>query len=181
MSIFDKCQALTFMQKSVDLIGEAVYKELKHDDTEEAQVNNPDEDLPLLHLLPILQRIISLTGVNKKFGLTKSQTIIFIVLHYRGSMTMSEAAQYISSSKEQATRAVAVICEQGLVERFENPDNRIHVYIRFTEKGEEYMRQLLKQLHTDVSEKLRSSLTEKELSALRTSVQTTVDILNKVK
>lgn len=144
-------------------------------------MKNTEEELPLLRLLPILQRITSLTSVHKKFGLTRSQMIIFIVLHYRGSMTMSEIAQYISSSKEQATRAVAAIYEQGLVERFEDPCSRVHVYIRFTDKGEEYMQQMLRQMRAELSEKLHASLTEADIAILRDSVQTTIDILSRVK
>ena len=144
-------------------------------------MKSSEEDVPLLHLVPILKRIISLSEESREFGLTKSQIVIFIILHYKGSMTMSEIAQYISSSKEQATRAVAAICDQGLVERFENPENRIHVYIRFTEKGREYMSKLMEQLCARLSERLRSCLSEDELAALQTSVKTTVDILGKVK
>lgn len=144
-------------------------------------MNNTEEELPLLHLLPILQRIISLTNVHKDFGLTKSQMIIFIVLQYKGSMTMSEIAQYISSSKEQATRAVAAIYDRGLVERFENPCSRVHVHIRFTDKGAEYMQQMLRQMRAELSEKLHASLSEADIALLRKSVQTTVDILSRVK
>lgn len=144
-------------------------------------MENSGEEIPLLHLLPLLQRIISLTDSHKKFGITKSQMVIFIILHFKGSTTMSEVAQYLSSSKEQATRAVAVLCDNGLVERYEDPSNRTHVYIRLTEKGREFMQTLREKLHEDIKVKLNRSLTEEDRKELQESVQKTVEILNKVK
>lgn len=139
------------------------------------------EEVPLLHLLPVIHRVIKLTDAHKQYGLTKTQTVMLIALYYRESVTMGELAQYISSSKEQATRAVAALCDNGLVERFENPENRTHVYIRFTDKGREFMRQLSKMLRAQIDERLALSLTEDELAALRQSVRTSIEILSRVK
>ena len=140
-----------------------------------------DDEVTLLHLLPLLQRIIGLTETHKKFGVTKSQIMIFFVLHYRGSVTMSEIAQCISSSKEQATRAVAVLCDNGLVERYEDPSNRTHVYIRFTESGKANMQRLIHEFRTDIYNRLTSSLDDDDIRKLKQSVLTTVEILGKVK
>ena len=140
-----------------------------------------EEEIPLLHLLPLLQRLTRLTDAHKQFGLTKSQMVVFIILYYRGSVTMSEIAQYICSSKEQATRAVASLCDSGWVERYEEPANRTHVYIRFTETGREYFLRLLAHRREELTRRLNSSLTEEDIHALRQSVRTTVEILNKVK
>lgn len=139
------------------------------------------EEIPLLHLLPVIHRVIRLTDAHKQYGLTKTQTVMLIALYYRESVTMGELAQYISSSKEQATRAVASLCDNGLVERFENPENRTHVYIRFTDYGREFMRQMNMRLREEIDERLAVSLTEDELMTLRQSVQTSIDILSKVK
>ena len=140
-----------------------------------------DDEITLLHLLPMLQRIIGLTETHKKFGVTKSQLMIFFVLHYRGSVTMSEIAQCLSSSKEQATRAVAALCDNGLVERYEDPSNRTHVYIRFTENGEKNMQQLMKEFRTNIYNRLTSSLDDEDIQKLKQSVLTTIEILGKVK
>lgn len=144
-------------------------------------MDNSGDEITLLHLLPILQRIISLTDTHKKFGITKTQITIFLILHYKGSMTMSEVAQFISSSKEQATRAVAVLCDNGLVERYEDHDNRTHVFIRLTEIGKEHLQQLISKLREEIAKRLSSSLDEEEIQRLNQAVNTTVEILNKVK
>ena len=142
---------------------------------------NMEEEVPLLHLMPIIQRLIKLSDAHKQYGLTKSQVIVMIALRYRENVTMSEIAQYISSSKEQATRAVAVLFDHGLVERFEQPQNRTHVYIRFSEQGRAFMHELESQFHKEISHKLSSSLTPEEIETLRNSLQTSIDLLSKVK
>lgn len=139
------------------------------------------EEVPLLHLLPIMHRIVRLTDAHKQYGLTKSQALVLIALCYRPSVTMSGIAQYLSSSKEQATRAVAGLFEHGLVERFELPENRTHVYIRMTEAGHEFMQQFRQQLQTEITKRLEESLTAEEIETLRGSVQTSVELLSKVK
>ena len=140
-----------------------------------------DDEIPLLHLLPLLHRIIGLTETHRKFGITKSQAIVFFILHYRDGITMSEIAKYISSSKEQATRTVAALCDNGLVERYENPNNRTHVYIRFTEAGREEMQRLVQEFRTDIYNRVSSSLDDEDIQKLHQAVLTTVEILGKVK
>ena len=139
------------------------------------------EEVPLLRLLPMMYRLVQLTDAHKKYGLTKSQAVVLIALHYRESVTMSEIAQYLSSSKEQATRAVAALYDAGLVDRFELPANRTHVYIRFTDSGKEFMQTFSRQLREEISKRLENSLSPEELQTLRSSVQTTIEILGKVK
>jgi len=144
-------------------------------------VGTCDDEISLLYLLPLLHRIIGLTETHKKFNITKSQAIVFFVLHYRDGITMSEIAKYISASKEQATRTVAALCDNGLVERYENPSNRTHVYIRFTEAGRENMQRLIQECSTDIYNRLTSSLDDDEIKKLNQAVLTTVEILGKVK
>ena len=140
-----------------------------------------DEEVPLLYLLPILQRIVRLTDAHKEYGLTRSQVIVLVALCTRESVTMSEVAQYMSSSKEQATRAIAPLCDQGLVERFEIPENRTLVCIRFSEKGKNFMKMFEARLRTEITAKLHASLSDAEINALRTSICTAVELLSKVK
>ena len=137
------------------------------------------EEVPLLSLLPILKRMVRLADTHKQYGLTQSQAVVIIALKNRGSVTMSEVAQYLSSSREQATRAVAALYDRGLVERFELPRNRTHVYIRFTEAGEKLTEELEAHLHEQISTRLQARLSTEEIAALRSSVQTSIDLLNK--
>lgn len=173
--------SVDFLRNCVDFLMNGVYNRHRYSDQEENIMGTCDDEIPLLHLLPLLHRIIGLTETHREFGVTKSQIIIFVVLHYRGSVTMSEIAKYISSSKEQATRAVAALCDNGLVERYEDPHNRTHVYIRFTWAGKVYMEQLNRKIRTDIFERLTSSLDDGDIQDLNQAVRTTVEILSKVK
>ena len=94
---------------------------------------------------------------------------------------MSEAAQYISSSKEQATRTVAVLCDNGLVERYEDSGNRTHVFIRLTDKGKEQLQQLISKFRFEIAQRLSASLSEDEIQMLEQSLHTAAVILSKVK
>ena len=73
-----------------------------------------EDDIPLLQLLPLTHRLVALAAVKKEYGLTRSQGIVLMALYYRGTICMSQIADYLDSSKEQATRAVAGIVEHGL-------------------------------------------------------------------
>lgn len=144
-------------------------------------MENSIEESPLLRLLPALQRIISLEEVHKIFGMTKSQINIFILLYHRESATMGEVAHYLSSSKEQATRAVSALCDCGFVERFDDPLNRTHVNIKLTEKGKAHMQSMICELNSQIIEKISAALSQDDVNLLNLSVQKTVEILNNVK
>lgn len=139
------------------------------------------EDIPLLPLLPMLMRVVKLADAHKQYGMTKQQMIVLLTLYRRDCATMGEIAQFISASKEQATRVVASMCDQGLVERFELPENRTHVYIRFTGQGRDYMRQIGRTLGAEIRDRLTASLTPDEIEQLRGSVRSAVELLGKVK
>ena len=138
------------------------------------------DELPLLRLLPLTHRLFSLADTKKQYGLTKSQMLILLALFYRGTVCMSQIAAYLSSSKEQATRAVAGMVELGLMERFERPDNRTHVYVRLTETGRDYVTKCCKELGGQVRERMNEALNEEEQRQLRTSLETVITLLDKI-
>ena len=138
------------------------------------------EELPLLHLLPLTHRLFSLADSKKQYGLTKSQTLILVALFYRGTVCMSQIAAYLNSSKEQATRAVAGMVELGLIERYERPDNRTHVYVRLTDNGRDYVVKCCTELSQQVNEKLEVALTAEERCELRESLRTVIRLLDKI-
>ena len=67
---------------------------------------------------------------------------------------MKEAASYISSSKEQATRAVAPLVDKGLMERYTDSANRNYVHIQLTETGRMLVLKMLDSLYDNVNELL---------------------------
>ena len=94
---------------------------------------------------------------------------------------MKEMAEFISTSREQATRAVAPLVDDGYVQRYISPDNRLHVHLKLTEKGQDYFDQLVDDLSVRINEKLDHVLSKKEKGDLKSAVKTVVRILGDVK
>ena len=137
------------------------------------------EESSLLTVLPLIQRLI-LSSINReKFPFTKTQLSIFALLSSRDSMTMKEVAGYISSSKEQATRAVAPLVDAGYVERFVDPSNRTWIHIRLTPDGKVFMQNCWCEIHQNLTRTLRERYTPEEQARLKDSLNTIVSILSK--
>ena len=139
-----------------------------------------EEEYPVLKLLPIAQKFFAMTEIRRHYGLTKSQIIILVALYYRGEVNMTQIAEIISSSKEQATRAVAGMVEDGLAERAECAENRTKVYIRLTNTGRTYVKKCRREFYAGMNEKLDAALTAEEKKRLFDSLETVTEILGKV-
>lgn len=137
-------------------------------------------EIPLLRLVPLVSRIIGISDKAKKYDITKSQLMFMTALYYRGLLSMTKISEFISSSKEQATRAVAPLVDRGIVKRVEIPENRTRVYIELTEDGKQIMDSLRDECHHDVNERLKACLSDEEFSTLLDSVRTVISLLNKV-
>lgn len=142
--------------------------------------HNGEEEIPLLRLIPLINRTIGVHEKAKEYTLTKSQLFFMTALYYRGNLSMGRIAEFISSSKEQATRAVAPLVEKGLVRRFETEENRTHVYIELTGSGKKLMDDLKEETRVELHSKLRSALSEEEQRQLAAAVETVVSLLKKI-
>lgn len=138
------------------------------------------EDVPLLWILPMAQKFFSLSDIKKEFGITKSQAVVMIALYYKGSMNMSQVSEYLSSSKEQATRAVSGIVRDGFAERFESPDNRTHVNIRLTKAGYDKIEAVKTETYSRFNDRLETMVTEEDKEELKKAAMTIIAILNKI-
>lgn len=137
-------------------------------------------EIPLLRLIPLTNMIVDIHEMAKEYDLTKSQLIFMTALYYRGRLHMKKIAEYLSSSKEQATRAVAPLVDKGLVKRLEDGENRTHVFVTLTETGTVMMHRLLESVRSEIGPKLRRSLTEEEMAQLTESVHNVVTLLRKI-
>lgn len=142
--------------------------------------NQGAEEIPLLVALPALQRLIMASFDKKHFEYTKTQLTIFTVLSNHDSLTMSEIAEYISSSNEQSTRAVAPLVDAGYVERFIEQDNRTKVHVRLTPEGRAYLAERNREYYASLKKRLENSLSDAELSELRDAVGAVIRIMEKV-
>jgi len=139
-----------------------------------------DDDIRLLALLPLINRTILSASRIREFGYTKTQLTIFAALTLRESLTMSQVSGYISSSKEQATRAVAPLVDEGLVERFVDPENRTHIHIRLTAKGNEFMEACRARFKKNLHAQLDDTVTPDEKAELFSAIDSLLRILGKL-
>ncbi len=140
-----------------------------------------EDEVPLLTALPLFQRL-AMSGFNSKhFCFTKTQFLIFSALSLSESLTMSEVAEYISSSNEQATRALAPLVTMGYVERFISSENRTRVHVRLTDAGRAFIRELRSDYYGTIKKRLDSSLSEEDEQRLHDAVDTVIEIMRKIK
>ena len=138
------------------------------------------EEPLFLQALPQLHRLILGSDSLKHLGFTKTQLIVLISVGRRKQLHMGQIAEYISSSKEQATRAVAPLVDRGLLERHSDPDNRTHVCVTLTAAGRALMDQCREDFTAELEERLDKSLSPEEREALARAVTTLIRLLDKV-
>jgi len=139
-----------------------------------------ERDFSLLRLMPMIQKVMLSCWDREKYPYTKSQLILIMALLHKNSLTMKEAASYISSSKEQATRAVAPLVEHGLLERYTDPANRNYVHIQLTPNGRTLIFEMLDGLYDNINHLLDQAISIEEKRVLRDSLMESVRILDKV-
>lgn len=139
------------------------------------------ENMPFLAALPLIHRLVLSGGERGRAIHTKTQLIIFIILSVRESLTMTEIAGYISSSREQATRAVAPLVDAGYVERYVDPQNRTRIHIRLTTAGRAYWEESREKMCVMIDRRLKESLSPEECGELEQATATMIRLLKKIK
>ena len=132
-----------------------------------------------LLLLPLLSRFLA-PECARRLHLTKTQLLIVLALAYHGTLNMSQLAAYLCFSKEQATRAVAPLAQAGLLERFEQPENRTKVFLRLTPQGQALERELRQAFSSQLHQRAGQMLTEPEQQELREAAAVLVRLLSKL-
>lgn len=137
-------------------------------------------EVPLLELVVLLYKAVDFHSLRKLHDLTKTQFLILAALYHSGTLNMTKISEYISSSKEQATRAVSPLADRGLINRVEHPDNRKHVYLELTEAGKELVVMLRREMREKIKSRVNSALSPEEKEALLSSAETLTTILTKL-
>ena len=144
------------------------------------QRDSSGDNTQLLALLPLISKTVISASSLRESGYTKSQFLIISALSLNDNLTMGQVAGYISSSKEQATRAVAPLVEHGLVERFVDPENRTHIHIRLTAKGNEFMEACRARFKKNLHAQLDDTVTPDEKAELFSAIDSLLRILGKL-
>ena len=98
-------------------------------------IETEEPRLSMLRALPLMHRLLRLIFVGERERFTKTQFYILITLYHQSPLTMTQIGEHIGASKEQATRAVAPLADEGLVRREVSAKNRTRVYVSLTEAG----------------------------------------------
>jgi len=143
------------------------------------RISDEERDYSLFRLMPMIQKLTFACWDKEKYPYTRSQLTLIMALLQKDSLTMKEAASYISSSKEQATRAVAPLVESGLLERYTDQVNRNFVHIQLTESGLQLVREMLTDFYDSINSLLDQSISPEEKQKLRQSMAESIRILQK--
>ena len=144
------------------------------------QTGSAGDNTELLALLPLISKTVLAASSLREAGYTKTQFLIITALSHRENLTMGQVAGFISSSKEQATRAVSPLVDHGLVERYTDPNNRTKVHIRLTETGRNYVEQGNRRFVQNLHKMMREKITLEEMTELKGAVEIMIRILSKL-
>lgn len=133
----------------------------------------------LTEIFSVCQKMVMNASDLKGLDLTKNQISILLALMHHPYLSMSRLADYIPSSKEQATRAVAPLADNHYVERFQDENNRKLVLIRLTEKGRAFICEKIGCVDRQLCEKA-AALSEEDKKRFQESLDTTLEILKKL-
>lgn len=122
------------------------------------QHNEEDAILSLLELLPSYFQYFNNFTELKEIQITKTQLRILLILSARQSLSMSQLADKLCISREQATRAVAPLAQRQLVYRNTHDTNRRQLDVSLSNSGI----QLLSDLKKEYRERFTSSLSSLE-------------------
>ena len=111
---------------------------------------NTPADLPAVgaHFLEFVIQFFTLTKIqyqqqNQIKANTQGFQLLFLLNHQEeASLTMSELAAQMHTTKQQLTRLVNALEEKRLVRRIHDTQNRRLVYLSITPEGKESMKQL---------------------------------------
>ena len=135
--------------------------------------------LTMLRALPLMHRLLRLVFSGEREHFTKTQFYILITLFIRPALSMTQLCEHIGASKEQATRAVAPLVDDGLVQREVSSRNRTKVYVSLTENGRTLVPELLERCSEKLDAYLGERLTPQEQEALRIHLEESAALLEK--
>ena len=142
-------------------------------------IESEEPRLNMLRALPLMHRLLRLILAGERERFTKTQFYILITLCHRSPLTMTQIGELIGASKEQATRAVAPLADEGLVQREVSPRNRTKVYVSLTAEGHALVRDLIVRCSEKLEERMNERLTAEEQKALRMHLAESASLLEK--
>ncbi|MBR6102422.1 MAG: MarR family transcriptional regulator [Ruminococcus sp.] len=110
--------------------------------------------------------------------LTRTQQMILLALSVQDDLSMSQLADRICTSNEQATRAVSQLVIKGYVNRAKNKQNRRVVNISLTDKARDYIAAAKKRAYDDSLDAVKHT-SDEDMEIVRNAVEAILDVLNR--
>ena len=132
----------------------------------------------MFKLLRLMKHEMSFTNKNNLTHLSILQIQALMFLGHNKNVTMSDLAGYFRIELPSATSLINKLCEQKLVHRYEDQEDRRLVKIELTKEGKTLLDQAMCQ-RRDKVEKILSYLSVKEKSQLLTIIKTLHSKLHK--
>ncbi len=134
---------------------------------------------PIMAALPSYEGFMKGILMKRRGDLTKTQMDMLVCLLFAGKMGMSQVADRLAISKEQATRAAGPLVERGLVRRARSAENYRVVEIDLTDSGRAFLEATRDDIDREISEQL-APLSQRDRDRLLEASRTAVEILRKL-
>lgn len=130
----------------------------------------------LYEMYPLSRKLVFDTFNLKNSILTRTQQIILLALSLNKTLTMSQLAEKINTSNEQATRAVAQLVEMDFVERKQDTKNRRIINISLTEKAMNFLENTKNNIMDELLKKFER-ISDDEMLSFRQAVSQIINVL----
>ncbi len=143
------------------------------------QHNEEEAILSLLELLPSYFQYFNNFTELKEIQITKTQLRILIILSTTQSLSMSQLAEKLCISREQATRAVAPLARRQLIFRNTHDTNRRQLDVSLSNSGIQLLSELKQAYHKQFTTSL-SCLSEEEKQTFIDSLHNIIRLMQKM-
>ena len=130
----------------------------------------------LYEMYPLSRKLVFDTFNLKNSILTRTQQIILLALSLSKTLTMSQLAQKINTSNEQATRAVAQLVTMDFVKRNQDTKNRRIIHISLTDKAIKFMENTKNNIMDELLIKFER-ISDEEMLAFKQAVSQIINVL----
>ncbi|MGI6204682.1 MAG: MarR family winged helix-turn-helix transcriptional regulator [Anaerovoracaceae bacterium] len=149
------------------------------DNTKEFSVKKENLIIAFLYMVPIYNGYIYSNNDLKKHNLTKTQFRALFVVNAMPDITMSDLAEQIAISREQATRAVTPLVRRKLMIRDVDSLNRRQLKIRLSDEGRKFVYELVEEF-IDTAEEKFEALSPDEINDFYNAIMTVTRTLGKI-
>ena len=143
------------------------------------QHNEEEAILSLLELLPSYFQYFNNFTELKEIQITKTQLRILLILSATSSLSMSQLADKLCISREQATRAVAPLAKRQLIFRNTHDTNRRQLDVSLSNSGIQLLTELKQEYRKRFTASL-ATLSEDEKQTFIDSLHNIIDLMQKM-